>query len=581
MLSNCNLQSDLAENSIMQTITIAVSAILVAAGLVTAPGLINNARDNNATTDLANIAYAEEMFMGTTGQYSSAVTQSQADSSGFWLGKQEGLKYHLSGKVSNQKALVCNDPNWHYLAKATSASGKTFFRVSGTSTTSTDVTKLTVPSCITALPEYADFIKASATVDGSTPGTTTPPVTTPPVVIEPTTPAIPAMTFKTAPALGTKGLGSNVNIKIEVNSETPEDVELAVAKDSVLPKGTSLTGDTITGRFEKAGVQKFSIEATDAQQTVTQDFVVDVQTVGQAQSLAAPTAKTSYSSINFKFSTSQGIGTVRDVVEDSFGNIYYGKSGGIYKVPAGSTTPTLFVGSSTNASTGSVDGKGTSAAISNVRGMTADSLGNIYIIDSAGSNNDNTIRKITTDGYVSTIASAPGATYVNIGPDGQLYTNGNFLASNSFIQKINPDGTVERVVGSSTATATTGDRLNIKLNGVENFDWDSSGNMFIMNRGDNNIVKVNTAGNATIFVAATPGYDMNIDSKDNLIAFQTGKIIKISPTGVVSTIAGNGTNGTSSTLLASSIYGTTYLGFSADGSILVPSSFSNNVKAVQ
>ena len=40
--------NDIAENSIMQTISIAVSAILIAAGLITAPSLINNARDVNA-----------------------------------------------------------------------------------------------------------------------------------------------------------------------------------------------------------------------------------------------------------------------------------------------------------------------------------------------------------------------------------------------------------------------------------------------------------------------------------------------------------------------------------------------------
>jgi hypothetical protein len=98
------MTSDSAENSIMQTITIAVSAILIASGLVTAPGLINNARDNNAKTNLSNIAYAQEYEMADKGAYAPS------------LPARVGIALSRPGEKS------C------YVAFSESASGRMFFR---------------------------------------------------------------------------------------------------------------------------------------------------------------------------------------------------------------------------------------------------------------------------------------------------------------------------------------------------------------------------------------------------------------------------------------------------------------------
>jgi photosystem II stability/assembly factor-like uncharacterized protein len=256
------IYDDAAENSIMQTITIAVSAILIASGLVTAPGLINNARDNNARTDLANVAYAEEMLMGTSGQYHASLTQAQADASGFWLGKQENIKYTLSGKVSSHKALVCNDPNWHYLAKATSSSGKTFFRASGSAVTSTDITKLNVPSCITNLPAYSEFISGSV----EAPNPITPVNPDPPVVVE------APLAFTTA---ATQSRLINRSMAMDLGTNSAKSTTYSVV-DGELPTGTALKDSTITGDVTKSGTYNFTIEAKTPTQTAEQDFTVKV-----------------------------------------------------------------------------------------------------------------------------------------------------------------------------------------------------------------------------------------------------------------------------------------------------------------
>jgi hypothetical protein len=267
-------RDDSAENSIMQTITIAVSAILIASGLVTAPGLINNARDNNATNDLANIAYGEEYLMGTNGSYSTAVTKAQADKDGTYLGNQEGIKYTLSNTASAHGALVCNDPQWHYLIKAKSSSGKTFYRSSGKASTSTDITQLEIPSCITKLDGYASFVSGAsdpvAEPEPSTPAATTPPVTTPP-----TTPPVveTPLVFSSAPKYN-KLVNRSVNIPLTTNADASK-VTYSVT-DGTLPTGTALQDDSITGEATKGGTYDFTIKAATPTQSVTQDFTVKV-----------------------------------------------------------------------------------------------------------------------------------------------------------------------------------------------------------------------------------------------------------------------------------------------------------------
>jgi len=155
-------RGDRAENSIMQTISIAVSAILIAAGLVTAPGLINNARDNNAVLDLSNIAFTQEFALANKGKYYSKVEITDTSEESLYqavVGDADfaGIKYNLSGEVTGRKALTCPAPNSAYLLKATSKSGKTFFRSSASATTSSSLGDIQVPTCISTNGDFPDF----------------------------------------------------------------------------------------------------------------------------------------------------------------------------------------------------------------------------------------------------------------------------------------------------------------------------------------------------------------------------------------------------------------------------------------
>lgn len=121
---------DRAENSIMQTISIAVSAILIAAGLITAPSLINNARDTNAKQDLANVAMAQEYALSDSGTYGSSLgSLSTPTSTG-------GVKLTTSRAASNFNLIAGSDSGKPcYAAFVKSSSGAVYYRTSESSAT--------------------------------------------------------------------------------------------------------------------------------------------------------------------------------------------------------------------------------------------------------------------------------------------------------------------------------------------------------------------------------------------------------------------------------------------------------------
>lgn len=168
------LSRDGGENSIMQTITIAVSAILIAAGLVTAPGLINNARDNNARIDLANLAYAQELYAagydgdinftsGGAPEYLAALLPGAASEPLTWasgdgryaltfeeLFEEGGSAVTLGGGV--QHAMTVSPDGRQYLMAAESQSGNIFYRSSGSARTSDDISDIETHGLVVPVP---------------------------------------------------------------------------------------------------------------------------------------------------------------------------------------------------------------------------------------------------------------------------------------------------------------------------------------------------------------------------------------------------------------------------------------------
>jgi sugar lactone lactonase YvrE len=115
-------------------------------------------------------------------------------------------------------------------------------------------------------------------------------------------------------------------------------------------------------------------------------------------------------------------------------------------------------------SSGSADGGGTAARFSSPTGVAIDGAGNVYVAESV----NNTLRKITALGDVTTLAGTAGAAGSTDGVGSAarfrtpsavaVDTAGNLYVAdygNHTIRKIAADGTVTTLAGSGAKTAPT------------------------------------------------------------------------------------------------------------------------------
>ena len=274
---------DEAENSIMQTISIAVSAILIAAGLVTAPSLINNARDVNAQGDLANVAYAQEAANADAGHYFQNINHDEPSSLADYRGADGRLiKFTTSGDVYTVGIVCGAGSDSTYVLKAISASGHTFYRTSASprilatppSYADTGLNGCSVPVTQARYDVFTRITKqtpvmlesylSEANADGTTPGTD-PKVTAEPGDLTLVTGTLPEGTY-----------GEAYSAKLTASRSA------TFAVTGTLPPGITLDGDTLSGKPTTGGTYTFTVTATSGSETVSRDLTIKVTKVDLA-----------------------------------------------------------------------------------------------------------------------------------------------------------------------------------------------------------------------------------------------------------------------------------------------------------
>jgi mucin-19 len=247
-------------------------------------------------------------------------------------------------------------------------------------------------------------------------------------------------------------------------------------------------------------------------------------------------------------------------------------SGVVYVVDAGNKRVRFIVDQEAsllagNGVTGFVN-NGVNSEFSFPQGLALDAAGNVFVADY----NNNSIRKITPQGVVSTFAgtSTPGFTDGSIAiasfnrPYGiQIDKSGNIYvcdAGNLAIRKITPAGMVSTLAGNGTYGFTNGTGAAATFNNPLGIGLDDSGNIFVADDGNNAIRKVTPAGVVTTVAGlgpSSPGFRdgavsiaqftapfaVTVDKAGILYVADNvnNRIRKITPNGIVSTIGGDGT----------------------------------------
>ncbi|MCP4213622.1 MAG: hypothetical protein GY765_03150, partial [bacterium] len=135
--------------------------------------------------------------------------------------------------------------------------------------------------------------------------------------------------------------------------------------------------------------------------------------------------------------------------------------------------------------------------------LASDASGSLYIADF----NNNRVRRIDTNGIISTVTKLTAhPTDVAADSSGNIYISG---LDNHFISKVNTNGKFIIVAGNGTAgyTGDQGPAEDAELNAPYGMAVDAQGNLFIADRDNNCIRKVDTNGIITTVVGnANAGY---------------------------------------------------------------------------
>ena len=219
------------------------------------------------------------------------------------------------------------------------------------------------------------------------------------------------------------------------------------------------------------------------------------------------------------------------------------------------------------------DGKrGIDVVLTLVDGIATDPRGNIYI----SHRSQNRIRKLSPNGTITTIAGNGIAGFSGDGvpalksslnfPAGLAFDKGNLYVAdrnNHRIRKIDSKGIISTVAGTGIPECCNDNGLAVEahLHFPSDIDVDTEGNLYISDRSNNRIRKVNPDGIITTIAGlGKPGYGgdfgpadqallkypfgVSHDNKGNFYIADRGnnRVRKIDQRGIITTIAGDGTH---------------------------------------
>jgi uncharacterized protein (TIGR03437 family) len=254
--------------------------------------------------------------------------------------------------------------------------------------------------------------------------------------------------------------------------------------------------------------------------------------------------------------TSAKLANPNRVMRDAAGNLYFSDYKRLRKISAAGTITTL---AGSTAATLLGEGKPLSQlALVNPRGMAADANGNLFIADEVG----HRVWKISSAGVVTGLAGTgtPGFSGDG-GPANQAElsspksvsvdaTGNAYIAEfgNNRIRKVTTDGKISTAAGRDWDSCDTGQNEGARATdacfNVYDAVADSTGTMYIAAGIPYQVSSAGIVRSLTsVFKDGSVG-ELALDKQGNLYGLVGwGKLVKMTPGGVGTTIAGTGTNG--------------------------------------
>ena len=262
-----------------------------------------------------------------------------------------------------------------------------------------------------------------------------------------------------------------------------------------------------------------------------------------------------------RFESAAGVAT------DVSGNVYVADTGNhtIRKVTSAGEVSTL-VGLGVAGSYGSADGTGSAARFDYPSGVAVDSSVNVYVADTS----NHTIRKVTSTGVVTTLAGLAGFDGSADGPGSVARFNfpngvavdgsGNVYVadtSNDTIRKVTSAGVVSTLAGlAGSYGSADGPGSAARFLSPAGLAVDSYGNVYVADSGNHTIRKISPAGVVSTIAGLAGSYGSTdgagpaarffyptgvaLDGSGNVYVadYLNDTVRKITPSGVVSTLAG-------------------------------------------
>jgi sugar lactone lactonase YvrE len=334
--------------------------------------------------------------------------------------------------------------------------------------------------------------------------------------------------------------------------------------------GNLFVADYSIRKITPAGVVTTVTNDVPPENAANADLAVDgegnlfvVSEAGEVVTEVTPAGKVStFAGTEYRSGSADGTGadarfsSPKGVAVDGAGNVFVTDKNAIRKITPAREVST-FAGAAD--SPGSSDGIGGAARFFAPSGMAADGAGNLWVADTG----NNTIRKVTSAGVVTTIAGTSRSIGSNdgAGPNARFFDpsdlvvdkSGNVFvvdASNDVVRKVTPTGTVTTFAGTAGVSgASDGLGSAARLSHPDAVALDRDGNLVVLDLGSGKIRKITPAGEVTtrdvFFYTSNFGFGgVAVDGAGNVfIADNVNSVIwKMGPAGQPVWFAGGGSS---------------------------------------